>query len=160
MQQCTVNSQRLRTLFAPPLLLSQAVFDISGMFHPSLPRVSDWFLCPCDHHEMMNLWLLPHSCLPRARWSYRRRWLQIFEMQRTEDDIKLVLLLIYGGQSVCPILQPWLHRRVQHQLPRNVPKPVAVSHLWGESFTHWRTYKHATYSLYCKYIYTFMYTFF
>lgn len=30
-----------QTLFAPSLLLSQAVFDISGVFHSTLPHISD-----------------------------------------------------------------------------------------------------------------------
>lgn len=39
------------------------------------------------------------------------------------------LLLIEAIFLLCP--QPRLHRRVQHQLQRNVPEPVAVPHLRG-----------------------------
>lgn len=47
----------------------------------------------------------------------------------TEDESKLHVGGFAASVTLCPLLQPRLHRRVQHQLQRNVQKPVAVSHL-------------------------------
>lgn len=48
----------------------------------------------------------------------------------------LVSLQTAASVTLCPLLQPRLHRRVQHQLQGNVQKPVAVSHLRGDVSAH------------------------
>lgn len=61
--------------------------------------------------------------------------------KRTEEESKLhvggfVTLQAAARVTLCPLLQPRLHRRVQQQLQRNVQEPVAVPHLRGDVPAH------------------------
>lgn len=142
-----MNFQHSGPQFAPSLMISQAVSDISRAFCPELP-------CPnaLDYlREIMKMVATPTppattelvSDTPDFSWALQKTLktmrIRYKEMNQICSSLFrshcLTAAIFSVGRrnvTVCSFLQPRLYRRVQHQLQRNVQKPVTVPHLWGD----------------------------